>query len=1063
VARRFAARETMASAEGEAYRRQIATAQVTLRRQMIDRNIPVVSSVDTVLNAVFVATTPDRVAELRSMEGVQEVVPMRMVKPLLNRATQLMNAPAAWTALGGQGSAGQGMKVAVLDFGIDQTHPAFQDSSLSVPSGFPKCTQGHPEDCAFTNNKVIVARVYTRLIAPGSSATNPAADSRPDDFSPRDHEGHGTAVASVIAANGGPGTVTVTGMAPKAWLGSYKIFGSPGVNDFTPESVIITALNDAVNDGMDVINFSGGITAVSGPLDKGAACGLAANTPCDLLADAFETAATKAVVVVAAGNSGFDGNNYPTFGSISTPASAPSVIAAGSITNSHFFSPTVTVAGGPSNLQNVAGQPGDDFLSPVGAYAYPVRDVTSLGNDGLACGSLPPGTLTGTFALIQRGTCSFANKVDNAFDAGAAGVILYMADASATVAPGFLDNNGIPVVMIPLDAGQALKAYIAANPAALVTIDPAGTEVDDTVDSNLLSFFSSQGPNTGDFAVKPDLVAVGTSMYMAAQNLDPAGGQFSTTRYAPADGTSFSSPLIAGAAALVKQKHPTWTPAQIKSALVNTAKQDVTTDDSQNLVDAQWLGAGKLDAGAAVNDTVVVSPPSLGFGVVTASPSPGKLTITNLGTSAVTLTVAAAAGAKSFTGNLSAGFNVAVDQTSLSLAAGAAGTVNLALTGSLPTPGSYTGAVTLKATGVSLTVPFTYYVGGGPTTDYNLMFVGAGGFEAIVGQQPFDPLANPQMNLQHSIAVKLTDGAGIPVSGSSVTWTVRPRNSVTFTNTSATTNALGIASTDLTVNQTGQLTVTVSTGGQTMTFNGFGWSQPTISAGGVVNDANFAAPIAPGSYVAIFGSNLSQFTDSTAFTTLPLSLDNLTVSFDVPSAKLSLPGRLVFISPGQINVQVPWELQGQTSAQVKVTIDELIFGNVVTVPVSDATASFFETSKGIAAARDNASGAVVTTTAPIKRGGIVQLYMNGLGPVTNQPNSGEPASGDPAKLATTKATPTVTIGGQAAQVFFSGLAPGFPGLYQVNITVPSGVATGSQPISLSIGGQTTTAATIPVK
>src|SRR5215471_6439897 len=182
VTQRFAARESMRTSEADAYRRQIVTAQESLRAQMTARNIPVVTNVDTVLNAVFLETTPDRVAEMKAFPGVLDVVPVQYVKPLLNRATTLMNAPAAWAALGGQGSAGQGIKVGVLDYGIDQTHPAFQDSSLTMPAGFPKCTDGHPEDCSFTTNKVIVARSYIRLIAAGSDPKNPAVDSRPDDF-----------------------------------------------------------------------------------------------------------------------------------------------------------------------------------------------------------------------------------------------------------------------------------------------------------------------------------------------------------------------------------------------------------------------------------------------------------------------------------------------------------------------------------------------------------------------------------------------------------------------------------------------------------------------------------------------------------------------------------------------------------------------------------------------------------------------------------------------------------------------------------------------------------------
>ncbi len=101
---------------------------------------------------------------------------------------------------------------------------------------------------------------------------------------------------------------------------------------------------------------------------------------------------------------------------------------------------------------------------------------------------------------------------------------------------------------------------------------------------------------------------------MAAQNYDPAGGQYSATRYAAASGTSFSSPMVAGAAALVKQNHPTWTPAQIRSALINTAgSQDVTTRTIISTIDVQWVGAGKLDAGAAVSATVVANPPTVSY------------------------------------------------------------------------------------------------------------------------------------------------------------------------------------------------------------------------------------------------------------------------------------------------------------------------------------------------------------------------------------------------------------------------------------------------------------------
>jgi uncharacterized protein (TIGR03437 family) len=151
-----------------------------------------------------------------------------------------------------------------------------------------------------------------------------------------------------------------------------------------------------------------------------------------------------------------------------------------------------------------------------------------------------------------------------------------------------------------------------------------------------------------------------------------------------------------------------------------------------------------------------------------------------------------------------------------------------------------------------------------------------------------------------------------------------------------------------------------------------------------------------------------------------------------------------------VNVQVPWELQGQSAAQVKVTID-YSNGNVVTMPLADYSPAFFETSAGVAAALDS-NFQVIGASNPAKRGQTVQLYANGLGPVTNQPASGDPAPASP--LAMTKSQPTVSIGGQQAAVSFSGLAPGFAGLYQINVTVPQNLTPGNQPLTVSIGGQT---------
>jgi uncharacterized protein (TIGR03437 family) len=160
-----------------------------------------------------------------------------------------------------------------------------------------------------------------------------------------------------------------------------------------------------------------------------------------------------------------------------------------------------------------------------------------------------------------------------------------------------------------------------------------------------------------------------------------------------------------------------------------------------------------------------------------------------------------------------------------------------------------------------------------------------------------------------------------------------------------------------------------------------------------------------------------------------------------------------------VNLQVPWELQGQTSAQVKVTID-FSYGNVVTVPLSDYAPAFFEIGGGNIAAQDSSYN-VIRTSNPAKQGQTILLYLNGLGPVSNQPASGDPAPSSP--LAMCKSTPSVSIGGKTATSSFCGLAPGFPGLYQINAAVPTGLTPGPQPITVSIGGQTSKTSNISVQ
>ena len=210
-----------------AARQRVIGSHAAVRNVLRGRGLRITGEANLFLNAIFIDADASEVAGLETLAGVKQVARLKRFHPALDHGEQLINVPAAWALAGGMTNAGAGIKIAIIDTGIEATHPAFQDSSLTPPSGFPICPT--TSDCVFTNNKIIVARSYVSLLNSFSAPT-----SRPDDYSARDRVGHGTAVAMAAAGNTAIGpSDTITGVAPKAFLGNYKVFGSPGVNDFT--------------------------------------------------------------------------------------------------------------------------------------------------------------------------------------------------------------------------------------------------------------------------------------------------------------------------------------------------------------------------------------------------------------------------------------------------------------------------------------------------------------------------------------------------------------------------------------------------------------------------------------------------------------------------------------------------------------------------------------------------------------------------------------------------------------------------------------------------------------
>jgi uncharacterized protein (TIGR03437 family) len=238
--------------------------------------------------------------------------------------------------------------------------------------------------------------------------------------------------------------------------------------------------------------------------------------------------------------------------------------------------------------------------------------------------------------------------------------------------------------------------------------------------------------------------------------------------------------------------------------------------------------------------------------------------------------------------------------------------------------------------------------------------------------------------------------------------------------------------------------------------------QPSVSAGGIVNAASFAAgqPVAPGSIVAIFGQQLAAQLAQADTVPWSNSLGNVSVSFNGVTAPLQ------FVSPGQINAQVPWEAfptgaasasvvvtnNGSASAPESVVVNPIVpgifqfSGHAIAVNVTDPTSARYGT---LAAPSGSIAG---LTTFPAQANDFLFLYANGLGPVDSPIASGQvPASG---RIVRTTATPIVLVGNAPATVLFSGLTPGFPGIYQVNFSVPQVPAGNTVPLQLQAGGFT---------
>lgn len=649
------------SPEAAAYEAQLAAQQENFKElaRRLSPNLRVVAELRTLVNAISIEAPGTDLASIATLPGVKRVVLRKEYHAVLNASVPLINASAAWTKVGGSGSAGEGMRIAILDTGIDQNNPLFQPAGFTAPAGFPR------GNLSFTNNKIIVAKAYLQ----GGGAT------------PVDQNGHGTNVAGIAAGdfNTSSPLAPLSGVAPRAFLGNYRVLDSTGTGF---DDLIANALQDALADGFQVANLS-----LGGP----------ATTTLGLLDQAVENAvAAGMTVVIAAGNTGDNGA-----GTIESPGIAPSAITVGSSSNSHVVGPgaSITVSG----LSNIGGTVGQDgapssvLSSPLGPAVFVDADP---GNRG--CSGLPAGSLTGKIALLERGICSFATKIGNASAAGASAVIIYNksiaegADGGDTII--IMDVSGPPAATIPSlfvsrTNGLALVNWLGSHPGAQATLTPVAL-IDLASPSDVISTFSSRGPSSLR-ALKPDLVAPGEQIYSGAITMNNPNGVSDPSGFAAVSGTSQATPHVAGGAALLKQLHPTWTPLQIKSALISSANTAVFTDSTKTVTTGVLDdGGGREDLALASSVNATFSPASLTYGFLSVLSQPvtvsKDLQITNQSGGPNTYTITFQ--------NLNPGTGISLSSSAspVSPAAGQSTTVTINLTAAASAPvGDRTGYVVI--------------------------------------------------------------------------------------------------------------------------------------------------------------------------------------------------------------------------------------------------------------------------------------------------------------------------------------------------------------------------------
>jgi subtilisin family serine protease len=533
---------------------------------------------DVAFSGFTAALTPTEAAALEKTPGVLNVWKdeVRTADTISTPKFLGLDGPTGvWQQqFGGSDHAGEGIIIGDIDSGIWPESASFAPLSEPRPDAATidakwhgvcqagVATNGDPVTC---NNKLIGARYYDK-----------GANLQPYEFrSPRDYNGHGTHTASTAGGNHGvPATINgsfvgdISGMAPQARIAAYKaLWATPDGSASGSTGNLVAAIDDAVADGVDVINYS-----ISG------------SSAYVVTADelAFLGAADAGVFVsTSAGNSG------DTVGASSVAHNSPWTMTVAASTHDRGATKTLTLGNGTKYTGlgvGVGAGPAPLVVSSAAGLAG--QDATAVRL--CAPGTLDPAKATGKIVVCDRGVYDRVAKSAAVKQAGGVGMVLANTSAAQSLNADF---HSVPTIHVDNVSGDATKAYVAsAGAAATATISAADTT---PVRAPEMAGFSSYGPAIagGGDLLKPDITAPGVDVIAS---VSPAGDA-NHNSFNAESGTSMSTPHIAGIAALVMQAHPTWPPMWVKSALMTTA---TTLDNQGQPIQRSGKAATPLDYGS---------------------------------------------------------------------------------------------------------------------------------------------------------------------------------------------------------------------------------------------------------------------------------------------------------------------------------------------------------------------------------------------------------------------------------------------------------------------------------